>query len=415
MSERSVSAVVVGGGVNALGVVRSLGVGGVPVVVVAAGTQGPAMASKHARKRVVSPVEGPGLIGTLVELARDAAEKPVLFLTEEKTVHTVSERRGELASRYRIRLPAHDTLMALMHKQGFQELAERCGAPVPRCVNLRSRADLPALGALKFPCVLKPSDKNYQYGARFKKGYVVQSPAEVERLYGEIEEVQADMVVQEWIDGADSDVYFCLQYVGGDGAPVASFSGRKIRSWPPKIGGTASCTASWEDDEALTRATREFFARVGFTGMGSMEYKRDRRDGRFYMIEPTAARTDFQQEVATIHGINIPLAAWCHETGASPERALRPNRPARIVWRETETDRQSIEAQGKSTEFSALPVCGAYWRWSDPGPWFYWMRKWVAERARGLRRRILALLATETRDIESKDTSTTESRGHTPN
>jgi predicted ATP-grasp superfamily ATP-dependent carboligase len=380
---------VIGGGLNALGVVRSLGAGGVPVTVVAATTGFVAMNSRYARSRVASPVEGPELIATLVELARNAAEKPVLFLTEEKTVRTVSENRDALAGRYRIRLPEHGTLMALMHKQGFQELAERSGGLVPRCVNLRSRDDLPVLRDLKFPCVLKPSEKNYQYGARFKKGYVVQSPGEVERLYSEIVQVLPDMVVQEWIDGEDSDVYFCLQYVGEGGVPVASFSGRKIRSWPPKIGGTASCTAAWEDDDALTRATREFFSQVGFTGMGSMEYKRDRRDGRFYMIEPTVARTDFQQEVATIHGINIPLAAWYHETGASPELALRPNRPARIVWREPGTDRQSLAAQGGNGEFSSLPTCGAYWRYSDPGPWLHWLRGWLAARTSGLRRRIL--------------------------
>src|SRR5262249_2219923 len=348
------------------------------------------------------------LIGTLEGLARDAGESPVLFLTEEKTVRTVSEHRDAVASRYRIRLPAHDTLMALMHKQGFQELAERCGAPVPRCVHLRSHEDLPALRALKFPCVLKPSEKNYQYGARFKKGYVVRSPADVERLYAEIAPVLPDMVVQEWIDGDDSDVYFCLQYVGENGATVASFPGRKIRSWPPKIGGTASCTAAWTDADALARATQGFFAGVGFTGMGSMEYKRDRRDGRFYMIEPTVARTDFQQEVATVHGINIPLAAWCHETGVSPARALRPNRPMRIVWREPETDRQSIAAQGGNGEFDALPSCSAYWRCSDPGPWFYWLRRWVLARARGVRRRILGRFAAERMDVRSKNTSTTE-------
>lgn len=391
MTERSVSAVVVGGGLNALGVVRSLGAEGVPVTVVAAGAGFVAMDSRHARKRVVSPVEGPELIATLGALARDAAERPVLFLTEEKTVRTVSENRDALAGRYRIRLPDHDTLMALMHKQGFQELAERLGAPVPRCINLRSRDDLPALQGLKYPCVLKPSEKNYQYGARFKKGYVVQSAPEVERLYAEIEQVMRDMVVQEWIDGEDSDVYFCLQYVGESGETVASFSGRKIRSWPPRIGGTASCTAAWEDDDALARATSEFFAQVGFTGMGSMEYKRDRRDGRFYMIEPTVARTDFQQEVATVHGVNIPFAAWCHETGTSAAPALRPNRPARIVWREPGIDRQSMAAQGSNAEFSSLPACSAYWRWSDPGPWFYWLRKWLRDRAQGVRRRIHGL------------------------
>ena len=82
------------------------------------------MASTHARRHVVSPVEGTELLRALAGLAEAASARPVLFLTEEKSVHTVSEHREFVSSRYRIRLPTHDTLMALMHKQGFQELAD---------------------------------------------------------------------------------------------------------------------------------------------------------------------------------------------------------------------------------------------------------------------------------------------------
>ncbi len=389
VSDAIVRAVVIGGELNALGIVRSLGRAGVPVILIAASDKGPAMASRYVERRVVAPVQGPELIRTIVELSRGERAMPVLFATEEKTVHTISAHRDQLSGSCRIRLPEHDILMALMHKRGFQDLAERHGALLPRCVNVRSRHDLPLIERLRFPCVFKPSEKNYEYGARFKKGYVVSTPEQVAQLYQQIEQIQADMVVQEWIEGSDSDVYFCLQYVGADGSPVASFAGRKIRSWPPRVGGTASCTAAWEDETELTRMTQEFFARVGFVGMGAMEYKRDRRDGRFYMVEPTVARTDFQEEVATLHGINIPLAAYHYELGRDIRRALQPIAPRRIVWREREADRMSIAQQGSERDFARLPTQGAYWRLSDPGPWLDWACNWVKARTRGLCRRLL--------------------------
>src|SRR5207302_11116288 len=123
------------------------------------------------------------------------------------------------------------------------------------------------------------------------------------------------VTVQQWIEGEDSEVFFCLQYRNLAGA-VASFAGRKLCQWPPFVGGTASCVPAPERESAeLKRLTDSFFFAVGFIGMGSMEYKRDRRDGLFYMVEPTVGRTDYQEEIATLNGVNIPFAAFQTELG----------------------------------------------------------------------------------------------------
>ncbi len=187
-------------------------------------------------------------------------------------------------------------------------------------------------------------------------------------LYRKIEPVLADMVVQEWIEGVDSEIYFCLQYIGQDGKVVGSFPGRKIRSWPPRVGGTASCTAAWEHAEELTKLTADFFRQVGFSGMGSMEYKRDQRDGRFYMVEPTVGRTDFQEEVATINGCNLPLLAYCYELGL-PLPTVIPLKPPRI-WRDAQLERWSAQESGDppDTQSASYLKKDAYWRWNDPRP-----------------------------------------------
>ena len=364
-----VPAVVVGGGLNALGIVRSLGLAGIPLIVVDNDPKSPAMRSRFGRKVFCSALEGELFVACLLELARGQGARMMLFVTEEKSVIAISEQRAALAPAFFLRLPEHERLMALMHKQGFQQLAESVAAPVPRTVRLQGPADLPLADALTYPCVFKPSKKDYGYGALFKKAYKVHSPAEVAELYARIHPVLADMVVQEWIEGSDADVYFCLQYVGADGQAVSSFAGRKIRAWPPRIGGTASCTAAWEVADELKAMTTTFFKQVGFTGMGSMEYKRDERDGRFYMVEPTVARTDFQEEVAALNGVNIPQAAYLYESGLSqvaPHKVAVPQ-----IWREPMCDRWSFEEGGSVADqrSSSHVVRDAYWRWNDPLPW----------------------------------------------
>lgn len=382
-----IPAVVVGDELNALGVVRSLGSAGVPVLKVTTNHSSLTARSRYGRTVPVSETEGGALVTLLLGIAADFDEKPMLFVTEEKSVRTVSENRDRLLSGFRIRLPEHDRLMALMHKQGFQALAEATASPIPPIVQLCSEDDLTRLDGLDYPCALKPSAKDYAYGARFAKAYVVQSADEAAQLYREIAPVCSDLVVQQWIDGGDDDIYFCLQYVGDDG-PVASFCGRKLRSWPPRIGGTASCTAAWEVADELDAMTTAFFKATGFTGMGSMEYKRDRRDGRFYMIEPTVARTDFQEEVATLNGVNIPLAAYCYEVGLPlppVQRSLRGR-----AWREPLIDRWSAERQPGWTPrgMAEVAVVDAYFRWSDPQPWVQWMGERLAQRCGSIAARL---------------------------
>lgn len=368
MTASARTAVVVGADLNALGLARSLAAGDMPIVIVGDRSGGPAMDSRHGRKVGVAETAGEALLAALTDIASHAEEQPVLFLTEEKSVRTVSEHRERVQSAFRIRLPEHDRLMALMHKTGFQDLAEEAGSLLPRALPLKTTADLAAVAQLRFPCVLKPAKKDYAYGARFQKAYVVASIDDVRRLFDEIAPVMSDLVVQEWIEGDDSDIHFCLVYMGDRGELVSSFSGRKLRSWPRRIGGTASCISAPDHAADLERLTVEFFRAVGFSGMGSMEYKRDRRDGRFRMVEPTVARTDFQEEVATVNGVNIPLAAYLYETGGERYRTQPVAVPK--MWREPVTDKWAREGEDKHPE-DGLPhtVCDAYFRVDDPMPW----------------------------------------------
>ena len=368
MTRYQTAAVVVGVDLNGLGVIRSLARAGVPVVAVDTDLGKPTMRTRFARKVPFQSLGGAAMIDELLSLAGSFATPPVLFLTQEASVRAVSEHRDRLAGRYRFLLPEHDLLMALMDKSAFQAMAESGGYAVPRAISLRRAPDIAEARALTFPCVLKPARKDDAYHRQFKKAYVVDSIEQTEALCREIFAVLPDMILQEWIEGGDASIYFCLQYRSADGRAVQSFSGRKLRAWPPRIGGTASCTAAPEAAAEIEAKTDGFFAAVGFVGMGGMEFKRDRRDGRFVMVEPTVGRTDYQAEVATLHGVNLPLAAYLDELGAAQPADAEIER--KIVWRDPFADRYSAGAQGPAdgVEIAGAPVVDGYWRAYDPMP-----------------------------------------------
>lgn len=385
------SAVVLGAGANGLGIARSLANAGVRTWLVDADARCPEMRTRAARCLPVASLHGDTLIEELVRLEREHfhGSRPVLFLTREDSVQTVSQHREQLLDLYRFSLPASVTVDALTHKQGFQRIAEQLDAPIPPLVHIRASADMVLLEKLRYPVVVKPGSRHADYARHFRKAYRVNSAAEAAQLVSRILEVMADIVVQEWIEGPDDSIHFCLQYRSKDGTSVASFTGRKLRSWPPQVGGTASCTVAPQAHAQLVRLTNRFFADAGVIGMASMEYKRDVRSGEFRMVEPTIGRSDYQEEVATLNGVNVPYAAWCAETGLAFPEPVPTHRP--VVWRVRSEDVQSAAAQDQPIAQGRpanARVVDAMLRWRDPMPALVQLlrhaRRWV--RARSMQR-----------------------------
>ena len=368
-SEGAVPAVVFGAGINGLGVVRSLARKGVPTWLLDCDPKHPTMRTRHAATLAVPALGGGAVVDALLGLRKQFVVNPVLFLTREETVAAVAGALDRLTPHYRISMPEAQLMRRLMDKVEFQALAQQHGFPIPQAVSFAGPDDLATADAPSYPCVLKPAVKTARYAAGFQKAYKIPDRGALEGLLREIDGA-AEMIAQEWIEGGDERLYFCLQYRGRGGGPAVSFTGRKLRSWPPATGGTASCAPAPEAAAELSRLTEDFFAAVGFFGIGSMEFKQDARSGRYLMIEPTVGRTDFQEEIATLNGVNIPYAAYCRELGRGFASEGAGATPA--AWAESRIDRWSSRRQASPRRFPhGLRRYDALWRLDDPLPWSF--------------------------------------------
>ncbi len=158
-SEKKVAAVIVGGDLNGLGVVRSIARQQIPIVAVDTLSSRAALWSRHARSRLVRSLSGPEFVEDIIQLGREFDHPPVLLLTSEDTVHSVSENRGELSKWFRFRLPADANVKILSSKASFHDFSRRHDFPVPHTVILESKSDIGLLDQLRFPCVMKPDNK----------------------------------------------------------------------------------------------------------------------------------------------------------------------------------------------------------------------------------------------------------------
>ena len=135
--------------------------------------------------------------------------------------------------------------------------------------------------------------------------------------------------------------------------------------------------------ESLTTGLFDF---IGVEGLCGMEWKRDARSGRFIIIEPTVGRPDWQEEIATFYGVNIPFAACCYELGL-PVTTEGVDRS--FVWRETLGYWRARWAT-RSLVDPAPPgavVKSTWWRRDDPLPSLFFLHEALLRAVRKLRSR----------------------------
>ena len=364
-ASQTVPAVVVGGTLNSLGVVRSLAPAGIPIYVLDISRQCAAAWSRHCQFVRTPSLEGPALIEALTALANRLGARPVLILTSDDSVTTVSQERQCLEGLYRLSLPARDMVAALADKSTFHALALREGFPVPRSVWLGEEAHLSRIRTLAPPLVVKPADKVLVLNGIVDRAVRAESTAEAEAAASRMLRRSPRLIVQEWVEGPDTEIFFTLFACDPQSRVIGLFPGRKVVCSPPAIGTTAVCVAAPEVADELTRETLNFIARTSYRGLGSLEFKRDARTGAFFIIEPTVGRTDWQEEIATLCGVNLPLLAYCNETGVQ-EPLATSRRSGLVAWR---SSREIAIPQASRTQ--GLRVFDGYLRWSDPIPAIY--------------------------------------------
>jgi D-aspartate ligase len=354
-------AVVAGGSLNALGVVRSLSAGHMPIYLLDTTRECAAGWSRYCRFVPTPALEGAGLVRTLVELAGRLACRPVLILTSDQCVDTVSAHRRELEPLYHFSLPDDEMVRALADKTLFQSLAEREQFEVPRAVCIGNAADLELIANLQPPLIIKPGDKTLVLRGLADRVLRADTVAEARAACTRMLEHAPGIIVQEWVDGPDSDLLFTLFACDGAGKLLGMFHGRKLVVDPPAVGTTAICRAAPEVAAELQPLTERFIARVGYRGLGSLEFKRDRLRDRLVIIEPTVGRTDWQSEVATLSGVNLPLRLYQAELGLprSADVAARG-----VAWRSS--------AGYRAGPGEGMKTVDGFFRWSDPLPACYY-------------------------------------------
>lgn len=311
-------AVVLGAGVNGLGVIRALAAGGVDThaIYTSDDDEHYGRYTRHAVPVRIPP--GPcfedDLNETLRSLADRSSEKPFLFATSDAYVMLVSKYRETLRNRFRFRLPDSATLDTLTDKRGASDAAARAGLRVPASLVPRSEAEAVGLADdLPYPIVVKPLDS---FTVDFPgKNIVVESARELTRFVRERPDLVGRVQMQEVVPGDEENIVQCTAYLDADGAPLRTFTMRKMHQYPVGYGVTTFGRA--EPIPEASEATLRLCRHLGLTGFVSVEFKMHPVERRYYFIEANP-RLPWYNALFLSCGVNFPMLAVQDLSGEDP-------------------------------------------------------------------------------------------------
>ncbi len=299
-----------------IGLVRSLGEIGIPVYVGSYYDDNIAYFSKYCRQRIhFTHSLSRDFVDRLIELGKSTGRKMAFFSDDDRAVLTFSQYRHELEPYYYFNLPPVEMVNAILDKGKFAVLAEQYDLPVPRSFKPESVEELRSnASALGFPCIIKPAQKDDWWNPRFKeivgsykKAILCDSMEMLIDVYGKVTLINPTVILQEYVEGDDNDLYSINLYLDAKSNCKASFIGHKLRVYPIHAG-VGSLVETVRDDEleALAIAVTK---KLRLQGHVNIQFKRDRRTRQLKIME-MHTRNSLWAYLATGSGLNITAIAY---------------------------------------------------------------------------------------------------------
>jgi D-aspartate ligase len=328
------------------------------------------------------------LLTALLRFGRSQDQPPVLYPQTDAALLLVSRHREELGRVFHFVLAEAELIEQLVDKGRFERLAQRLRLPVPptqRVIAGPGRPPPPL--EVSFPVIVKPVVRAAEWRAvgEAAKALEVRDERHWMTVWPRLARLDIELLVQHLVPGPETAVESYHGYVDGDGVVAAEFTGRKVRTDPPRFGYSTAVEVVELPDVA--ELGRDVLRQLALTGVAKADFKRDER-GRLHLLEINP-RFTLWHHPAALAGVNIPALVHADLTGRPRPHGRKATRT--IMWCKPLSDLRAAHAAGIS------PLAWLRWAmrcralsdlsWEDPMPFIrgaLWPAIWRRARAAAL-------------------------------
>jgi len=363
-------AIVLGGGVNALSIVRSLGRAGILSYAIS----NPQAEVKYSR--YCKWIDIPKTRGTIPEswaaylLGHESnhLRGAVLLAASDEAIELIAEHRQALSEKFRLDLSNPKAQLCMLNKLCTYEAAQRAGVPTPRFWVADKREQIEKLkDQLSFPLILKPFF-SHQLKTTFK---VAQTFEELLDAFDATCLAGIRTFLVEMIPGCDDKLCSYYTYLDENGNNLFDYTKRMIRRFPLTLGrGVYHVT---DHVPGVQELSMKLLREVGLLGIANVEFKLDERDGQLKLIECNARFTGADC-LLTASGLNLSLFVYNRLTGypqPTPTNfrlGMRLWYPLRDFLAYRQLNRMGLLRFYQWVRSILHPQVFPFFRWDDPLP-----------------------------------------------
>ncbi len=314
--DTSTPVLILGGKENALSLVRRYGPLGIKTMVC-----GPndcwGLYSRHCSKQFPVPRGMPSaeyFQELLLGSDKNELHGSLLIAGSDIAIEFIAQNRVALEKYYVLDHGNAEMQLKLLDKRETLIMAKKVGVATPQFWDANSEEDLELVRqSIQFPVMVKPILSHEFIKVFGCKLFIIESDfdklAEKVRLAWEN---NINVMVIEMIPGPDDLLSSYYTYMDESGKSHFDYTKRIIRRYPVNRGLACYHKSEWLPETA--EAGRRFFKEIGFSGLGNIEFKLDKRDNKLKVIESNA-RFTAAQELVIRSGAPIDVIYYCIATG----------------------------------------------------------------------------------------------------
>ncbi|WFU43281.1 hypothetical protein QA640_12990 [Bradyrhizobium sp. CB82] len=308
---------------------RPLGMAGIPAIVASSEGDDPTFASRYCGGRCLLPPrsEPTALVDALLDagerLSSRLGRRVPLMYGEDYFLELIYMHRERLQEKFLLLLCDPDVAIGLLTKDRFDELARARGVPVPRSLDwdILSEIDGPVLAKPRSKCDWHHSMLQARLLGDCSKALVFENGGAA-MAQASVASFRDQLVFQEYVRGNDRQLWSFHGVSDEQGKLLASFVGRKLRTFPP-LTGESSFIEMIENDE-LAAFGRRIAEQLPLKGPFKIDFKTDPESGQHFALEVNA-RFNLWHCLGAANGLNLMEVAYNY--------VVAGRRPPRLSYR----------------------------------------------------------------------------------
>jgi predicted ATP-grasp superfamily ATP-dependent carboligase len=274
-------AIVIGGGINGLGIIRNLGRNAIDTHCLVDSPQNVAIYSRYCRGHHVLPAVDSDrrvLLKGLTRYRTQFATMPVLFPISDLGVLNLTQllaQEKELREQYATSLPSFDTALTLVEKKQFYQSLDHYHIRYPMTYYVTPTTSVDSMDMMSFPVFVKPSNSQ-RFFRRFRsKGFIAHSRRELQQYLHIAHAQNLEMVVQQIIRGPSSNHILINGLFNQKGQPSVLVARQKLRQPSNFAICSAQVSIPRSDVQPLVDDIITYLRALKYRGIFGAEFKRD--------------------------------------------------------------------------------------------------------------------------------------------